>query len=58
MLGNEKEGEGQPTELLLNPQQWAEIQAFKALQHIPCHEVAHELPQGVNYDTLILDCYA
>jgi len=58
MLGDEKEGEGQPTELLLNPQQWAEIQAFKALQHIPCQEVMQELPQGVNYDTLILDCYA
>jgi len=58
MLGDDKEGEGQPTELLLNPQQWAEIQAFKALQHIPCREVVEELPQGINYDTLILDCYA
>jgi len=57
MLGDEEEGEP-TTEMLLNPQQWAEIQAFKALQHIPCREVARELPQGVNYDTLILDCYA
>jgi len=55
---DEKKKEGQQTELLLNSQQWAEIQAFKALQHIPCQEVMHELPQGVNYDTLILDCYA
>jgi len=43
---------------LMNPQLWAEIQAFRALQHIPCREVISELPQGVNYDTLILDCYA
>ena len=43
---------------LMNPQLWAEIQAFKALQHIPCREVISELPQGINYDTLILDCYA
>lgn len=52
---NEK---GEPTQLLLNPQQWAEIQAFKALKHIPCREAVAALPQGVNYDTLILDCYA
>lgn len=44
--------------LILNSQQWAEIQAFKALKHIPCREAVEELPQGVNYDTLILDCYA
>ena len=43
---------------LMNPQLCAEIQAFKALQHIPCREVISELPQGINYDTLILDCYA
>ena len=52
---NEK---GKPTQLLMNPQQWAEIQAFKALKHIPCREAVDQLPQGVNYDTLILDCYA
>ena len=45
-------------EVIMNPQLWAEIQAFKALQHIPCREVTIQKPNGVNYDTLILDCYA
>ena len=44
--------------LIMNPELWAEVQAFKALQHIPCREAVKALPQGVNYDTLILDCYA
>lgn len=57
MNDDENNGE-EPTELLMNPQQWAEIQAFKALKHIPCRESVHHLPHGVNYDTLILDCYA
>ena len=57
-MSQDKEGEGQPSTLLLDPNQWAEIQSFKALKHIPCQEVVQELPQGVNYDTLILDCYA
>ena len=47
----------EPT-FVMNPQLWAEIQAFKALHHIPCRESVHEVPQGINYDTLILDCYA
>jgi len=57
-MGSDENEEGEPTQLLMNPQQWAEIQAFTALKHIPCREVVKELPQGVNYDTLILDCYA
>lgn len=43
---------------VMNPHLWAEIQAFKALHHIPCRESVQDVPQGINYDTLILDCYA
>jgi hypothetical protein len=58
MEGNPEGKSSEPHNIILNPQQWAEIQAFKALRHIPCREVVEALPQGVNYDTLILDCYA
>ena len=53
--GDEQGGKQQ---VLMNPQLWAEVQAFKSLQHIPCHEPTKHVPQGINYDTLILDCYA
>ena len=57
-MRDEQDKEGEATQLLMNPQLWAEVQAFKALSHIPCREVTRQLPQGVDYDTLILDCYA
>ena len=55
---NDEEKEAPRKHLIMNPELWAEIQAFKALQHIPCREAVKSLPQGVNYDTIILDCYA
>ena len=57
-MNDDESKETEKRNLLMNPELWAEIQAFKALQHIPCREVMSELPQGANYDTLILDCYA
>lgn len=53
-----EDGEVSEGKLIMNSQLWAEIQAFSALQHIPCREAMQALPQGINYDTLILDCYA
>ena len=55
---NEEDSESPTEHLVMNPELWAEVQAFKALQHIPCREAVKALPQGVNYDTIILDCYA
>ena len=52
------DNKGEEQQMLMNPQLWAEVQAFKALQHIPCHEPTAQVPQGINFDTLILDCYA
>lgn len=52
------EENGGSSQMVMNAELWAEIQAFKSLHHIPCREVTASLPQGVNYDTLILDCYA
>ena len=57
MKGDRGEESDEPT-YVMNPQLWAEIQAFKALHHIPCRESVRDVPQGINYDTLILDCYA
>ena len=57
MNGDRGEESHLPT-YVMNPQLWAEIQAFKALNHIPCRESVQQVPQGINYDTLILDCYA
>ena len=57
MNGDRGEESDLPT-YVMNPQLWAEIQAFKALNHIPCRESVQQVPQGINYDTLILDCYA
>ena len=54
----EKDGDSPTEHLIMNPELWAEVQSFKALQHIPCREAVKALPQGVNYDTIILDCYA
>ena len=51
------DNKGEP-HFVINPQLWAEIQAFKAINHVPCREIMNQAPQGINYDTLIFDCYA
>ena len=61
-MGNPEEGtdtdkKGEPR-FVINPQLWAEIQAFKAINHVPCREIMNQAPQGIDYDTLIFDCYA
>ena len=43
---------------VISPQLWAEIQSFKRLHHVPCREMMEQAPQGIEYDTLIFDCYA
>ena len=57
-MNNDRGKESHEPTFIMNPQLWAEIQAFKALLHIPCRESVKDVPQGINYDTLILDCYA
>jgi hypothetical protein len=42
---NEEDSESPTEHLVMNPELWAEVQAFKALQHIPCREAVKALPR-------------
>ena len=44
--------------VVLSQESWAEIQAFRRIKHIPCREEIKEAENGIEYDTLIFDCYA
>jgi len=49
--------ESKPVVTVLCDAQWAEIQSFSKIKHIACRE-DFECSDGMNYDTLIYDCYA
>ena len=57
-MNNDRGEESSEPIYIMNPELWAEIQSFKALHHVPCKESIKDVPQGIEYDTLILDCYA
>ena len=46
-----------PTKKVLSNAQWAEIQSFSKLKHVPCRE-DFTGEDNLAYDTLIYDCYA
>ena len=56
--GDNEGDESSPTVEVLSETAWAEIQSFKRLRHVVCNEQTENAPQGVEYDTLIFDCYA
>jgi|10_taG_2_1085330.scaffolds.fasta_scaffold03580_4 hypothetical protein len=43
---------------VLSQDAWSEIQAFKQIQHTKCREKMENYPQGISYDTLVVDTYA
>jgi len=42
--------------LVLSQGMWSEIEAFRSIQHIICEEPLEYFANGINYDTLIVDC--
>ena len=42
--------------LVLSQDCWAEIEAFKTIEHIICKEPMANFLNGIEYDTLIVDC--